>query len=1115
MALVNASQLYATAFLTGVLLHTTTLRFGEWDTYALAMVACTLLLDVVATLGLRYGVDTGALSIWGAFWLVSSGIGTCVAGIFSSILVYRLAFHRLNRFPGPFLARISNVYPTSLSLKGFKFQLYLETQALHRQYGDIVRLADPRAIELMHSNQTPCIKGPWYNILWPGRPLNAVRDKTAHAKRRRTWDKGLGASALRDYEPRVVDYTTQLLDRIEQSHGVPMDAAKWFNLYSFDVMGDIGFGRGFGMLRDGKANYLVSSSRNFMVLVRLFSHLVWLFPLYKLLPVVNTDVKRFEGWLVTHVQQRRERQCVDLFSWILQDYESLEKPTLQETIDLHADALLVVIAGSDTTAMTLTGLFFELAQQPRVAGLLQEEIDQCYSSSENVEPTAQSLAKLEYLQACITEALRKWPAAPSGLQRMTPPGGLQLGDVFIPGEVVVQCPQYAMFRDERLFTRPDEFLPERWTTRPELVNDLARETSAFVPFSTGRFACAGKSLALMELRYAVSRIMRRGRVVEYQSIPVFVVVVVVSHPGSSHSHQARRHSTVHTMPIESRWSVPIPEGSLPTYVFGSPSGPVPDFLAYVDADNPSRTLTLHEFRHHAKRIAIGLRRQGVRPGDSVLLYSRNDIYFPCLFFGVIMCGAIFTGASPAFGPNELAYQLKDSGAKVLVAATDVLDNAVAAAKQAGLPTAQVFRFDGSTVPTQESADRKGQDVPHWSKLLASDREADTFQWWEPKDPGSETCCLNYSSGTTGRPKGVEVTHRSYIANSQTGVCMRGLAVEARGEDLPSRALCFMPTYHAAAQTGYMINAPKLGVSTYMMSAYSLERLLRNIQEHKITDVLVAPPVVVSLVSSPLRNRYDLSSVRNITCGTAPLAPGLIDEAARLFNEGAVRIRQAWGMTELTCTGSVPDPRIAEMDAHSVGEVAPNCRIKLVNTETGEEITEAGQRGELWFTGPTLMKAYWRNPTATAETLQIDGDGTRWMKTGDIVTLDRYGLGANIHIVDRAKELIKVKGFQVAPAELEALLLTHDAVVDVGVVGLKVKGDELPRAYIVRAPGSNISEKDICRWVEGQVARYKWLQGGVVFVDAIPKLLSGKILRRALRERAQAEVEGATTAVAKL
>ncbi|GJN69309.1 hypothetical protein PLICBS_003357 [Purpureocillium lilacinum] len=397
MAFESISDLYATAFLSGVLLHVTVFRFGEWDMYFLTIVAGTLLLDLSATVAVRYGTAVGHESLWVAFQFVSSVLGCCVVGIFSSILVYRLAFHRLNKFPGPFLARISNIYPTALSLKEPKFQLHREVQALHRQYGDIVRLgpselsiSDPRAVDLIHSNQSRCYKGPWYNILWPTRPLNALRDRTAHAKRRRAWDKGM---ALRNYEPRVTQYAVQLLKRIDESRGQPMNVTKWFNFYGFDVMGDVGFGQELGMLREGETHYFMSATYQFMLVVRLFSHLVWLFPLYKMLPVVNQNVKRFEGWIVEQVQDRRK-----------------------------------------------------LARQPRALKLLQDEIDECYAAAGEAEPSAQALSRLEYLQACMTETLRMWPPSPSGLQRKTPPEGLQLGSVFIPGDVVVQNPQYTIYR---------------------------------------------------------------------------------------------------------------------------------------------------------------------------------------------------------------------------------------------------------------------------------------------------------------------------------------------------------------------------------------------------------------------------------------------------------------------------------------------------------------------------------------------------------------------------------------------------------------------------------------------------------------------------------------------
>ncbi|UNI13775.1 hypothetical protein JDV02_000485 [Purpureocillium takamizusanense] len=458
MAFENMSALHATAFLSGVLLHVTVFRFGEWDMHALGIIAGGLLLDFCAAGVLRYRIAAGPASFWQALQQTSSALGICIAGIFSSILVYRLAFHRLNRFPGPFWARISNVYPTTLSFRGSKFQLYKEVQALHRQYGDIVRLA------------------------------------------------------LHTYEPRVAEQTAHLVECIDERQGQAMDVNKWFSLYSFEVMTHVGFGQAFGALREGEAPPLLSASKDFMLYLRVFGHLVWLYPLYTLL-LGNLQIRRFFKMISQLVRQRRERQCVDLFSWILSDYETLEKPTLRQTIDLYGDALTVIVAGSQTVSQALTCLFFELAQHPRVLALLQDEVDECYATAggggEEAGPGAQPLSKLEYLQACINETLRLWSAVPSGLPRKTPPQGLDIGGVFIPGDVVVQNPQYTMFRDERLFPRPDEFVPERWTTQPDLVADITRETSAFVPFSYGRFACAGKGLALQELTVVTSRIVRR------------------------------------------------------------------------------------------------------------------------------------------------------------------------------------------------------------------------------------------------------------------------------------------------------------------------------------------------------------------------------------------------------------------------------------------------------------------------------------------------------------------------------------------------------------------------------------------------------------------------------
>ncbi|KAL6401488.1 4-coumarate- ligase [Ilyonectria robusta] len=532
------------------------------------------------------------------------------------------------------------------------------------------------------------------------------------------------------------------------------------------------------------------------------------------------------------------------------------------------------------------------------------------------------------------------------------------------------------------------------------------------------------------------------------------------------------------MPIQSRWTTPLPECSLQKWIFGSSFGPLPNRPMFFDADKPDTgMITFPDFRLWSKKIALGLRNEGLRTGDRVLLLSGNHVLFPALFVGVLMAGGVFTGASPAFTPREVAYQLRDSEASFLIVAPELANTAVEGAKLAGLPPSRIFLFNDTT-----NADAVvSGGVRRWAELLAGDAEATAFDWVEPEDPRSTTCCLNYSSGTTGAPKGVEITHYSYVANGETALHEERVSVKPKSEN--DRALCFLPLYHAAAQTIYCVNYARLGIPVYIMPAFNFVHMLQHIQNLKITKVVAAPPIIRGLATSPIATKYDLSTVTFLGCGTAPLAPNLAKECQKLWPNGDVYVRQAWGMTELTCTGTVADP-LQKARTDSVGEVAPNAAIKLMDGD--KEITEPNVRGELWFTGPTVMKGYWRNPKATSGTIAFEG-GTKWLKTGDIAYVDSYRPGAKIHIVDRIKELIKVKGFQVAPAELEAVLLEREDIVDAGVVGVTINGEEAPRAYIVKAPGSQTSAEDIVKWMEGTTAKYKWLRGGLVFVDSIPRV----------------------------
>ncbi|KAI1389710.1 luciferase [Hypoxylon trugodes] len=290
-----------------------------------------------------------------------------------------------------------------------------------------------------------------------------------------------------------------------------------------------------------------------------------------------------------------------------------------------------------------------------------------------------------------------------------------------------------------------------------------------------------------------------------------------------------------------------------------------------------------------------------------------------------------------------------------------------------------------------------------------------------------------------------------------------------------------------------------------MPSFDFEKMLQHIEKFRIDSLGLVPPVVVALAKSPLSREYDLSSVKTFTSSAAPVDAEILEEAAKLWPPGALTINQAWGMTETTCPATLFDPTVRANPA-SVGEVVPNCSIRIVKTDgSGEEVTKANERGELWVAGPIIFKEYWNKPEATAATVHIDPDGTRWLKTGDIAYIDKYEPGGYFYIVDRIKELIKVKAYQVAPAELEALLLDNKGIIDVGVCGVTINGEEWPRAYVVPNLDVEQTEQDIAKWLESRVVHYKRLRGGVKFIDAIPKNASGKILRKILRDQAAKEV----------
>ncbi|KAL2200155.1 cytochrome P450 monooxygenase-like protein [Corynascus similis CBS 632.67] len=471
----------------GVVAHLAVFRRGEWDTTSPSIFVFYFTVFAGAILSIYTGILDIRLS---ALAQIS---GAHIGGLYTSMLVYRAFFHRLSKYPGPFLARLTNFYITAKSMK--KLHLYEEVQKLHEQYGDYVRLgpseisiANPEAVKAIYSSHSPVTKGPWYTLLEPRVPLFMARDKQEHARRR----KG--------YDPRITKAINQLLRAVERHKGQPLDVSRWFSYFVFDVMEDLAFNKSSNMLADGKEAYVFKTIRTDMFNIALFTHLPWLLPFIKRTPVLNWNYHEFLDWIQKLIDERKQKEPEqpDIFSWILAAYEKSAK-TKRDQLNLHGDAQLIVIAGSDSVAAALTHIFFHLAWDSVLVKRLQAEIDALPDISHD------NLMTVPLLDAVINETMRLHPPVPSGTQRMTPREGLWIGDHFVPGDTIVQVPSYTVFRDERAFAYPNEFIPERWTTRPELI----RDKSVYIPFNSGPYACVGKRLAMLELRRVVGEILWR------------------------------------------------------------------------------------------------------------------------------------------------------------------------------------------------------------------------------------------------------------------------------------------------------------------------------------------------------------------------------------------------------------------------------------------------------------------------------------------------------------------------------------------------------------------------------------------------------------------------------
>jgi acyl-CoA synthetase (AMP-forming)/AMP-acid ligase II len=487
--------------------------------------------------------------------------------------------------------------------------------------------------------------------------------------------------------------------------------------------------------------------------------------------------------------------------------------------------------------------------------------------------------------------------------------------------------------------------------------------------------------------------------------------------------------------------------------------------ALIDAST-GRTISYGELPGLVERTAVGLARLGIAKGDVCAVFAANSPEYVVALLAIARLGAVFTTASPLYTAADLAKQLRDSAARVLLTATALASTWHEAL--AGTRVEHVVTFDAPPV------DGGAHHELAFAALAASDGRAPRVVI-EPDD----LVALPYSSGTTGLPKGVMLTHRNLVAN----ILQIDAADHYRHD--ADVTIAFLPLFHIYGITAVALAGLWSGATLVVVAKFELEPYLALVERYRATMLHVVPPVVVALAKHPAVAARDLTSVRKLFSGAAPLGA---DVTLQCTSRLGCALQQGYGLTETS-----PAALVARADGAkpgSVGIPVASTECRIVDSETGRDVAP-GTDGEIWIRGPQVMRGYLHRPDETLAVLDADG----WFHTGDLGHADEDG---HVFIVDRLKELIKYKGMQVPPAELEAVLLAHPAVADAAVVPFPdAEAGEIPRAFVVRKGAATAEE--LMSFVAAQVAPYKKVRR-LEFIDAIPKSPSGKILRRLLKDR---------------
>ncbi|UCH86613.1 MAG: AMP-binding protein [Dehalococcoidia bacterium] len=511
------------------------------------------------------------------------------------------------------------------------------------------------------------------------------------------------------------------------------------------------------------------------------------------------------------------------------------------------------------------------------------------------------------------------------------------------------------------------------------------------------------------------------------------------------------------MVVSGHWpsQAPYEEFALPELLHRSAEA-FGDKPALIGADGTTRTY--RELWSHACKVSRLLQDHGIEKGDKVGIFSPNYVDYASVFYGILLAGATVTTLNPLYREREIEHQLDDAEAVAL------------------------FAFGPMAAPVEVARKNLPRLRHVWPIEGLPNLLGDVSEEYRAVDINAreDIAVLPYSSGTTGLPKGVMLTHHNITSNVKQGLATGQLTSDAV-------SLCVLPFFHIYGMTVLLSIGVALGITGVVMMRFDVEQMLELVGKYGMTNLYLAPPAVLAMANVPNPSRFDTSALRLVHSGAAALPPEVAERVKSIYG---CLVLQGYGLTETSpSTNTHPLDRIK---LESVGLPMADTFEKIVSLDTGEELP-AGEVGEVAVKGPQVMKGYWKRPEETRECLSEDG----WLLTGDIGWQDEDGY---LYILDRKKEMIKYKGYQVAPAELEALLYEHPAVLDAAVIPKRqLEGGEIPKALVVLKEGSEASPEELMAFVAEKVAPYKKIRE-VEYLSEIPKSAAGKILRRELIER---------------